>query len=216
MPSITKLKIQKNKKRVNLFFDNQFAFGLSLNQVVKNGLAVGQKLTNKQTEKLFFSSQLEKLYNKVLNYLSYRPRSKKEIRDYISKNCLKTPAIASDLRQKIQAKVFKKLEKQKLIDDEKFALWWLEQRLTYRPKGKRLLKAELYNKGVDKEIIDSLTALITPSKEKKAAQQIINKKLKLYKNLAKLKLKQKLFSHLARRGFDFQIAQNAIDEAVEK
>lgn len=88
MPIITKLKAQKNKNRVNLFLDNKFAFGLSLNEVVKLGLAVGQELSQKEIEKIAFSSQLEKLYNKTLNLLSYRPRSEKEIRNYLRKKPL--------------------------------------------------------------------------------------------------------------------------------
>lgn len=216
MPSITKLKIQKNKKRVNVYLDGKFAFGLGLDEVVKKGLSVGQQLTDSQVEKLFFSSQLEKLYNKTLNFLSYRPRSEKEIKDYLRKNFTKLTTAVGQLGKKIQVRILAKLKKQKLIDDYKFASWWIEQRLTFKPRGKRLLKAELFKKGVDKEIINQTLATIDSQQLTILARKIVNKKKRLYQQLPKLELKQKLFSHLARRGFDFEIIKNVIDEILEK
>jgi len=217
LPTITKLKSQKNKSRVNLYLDGKFTFGLSLEEVVSQGLFVGQKLTEKELEKLFFSSQLEKLYHRTLNFLSYRPRSEKEITDYLKKNLkgnLSTlHAIAGKVERKIQSKILKKLKKLKLLDDFKFASWWIEQRLRFRPKGKKILKLELLQKGVDQKIIDSQISQIN---QINAAKKIINKKLKLYKSLPKLKLKQKLFSHLARRGFEFPLIKKVVDEEMQK
>lgn len=208
MPSITKLKIQRNKQRVNLYLDGKFAFGLSLDKVIKKGLAVGQNLTQQQIEKLFFSGQLEKLYHKTLNFLSYRPRSEKEVKDYLKKH------LPQELRKKVEDKILTKLKKQKLIDDYKFSLWWIEQRLTFRPKGKRLLKSELFKKGISREIIDETLSTIDEQKLKNLAKEMLKKKIKRSKNISKLELKKKLFSYLARRGFDFDVIKNVIDETL--
>lgn len=216
MPVITRLKSQKNKNRVNVFFDGKFVFGLSLNEVVKLGLSVGQELSETEVEKLLFSSQLEKLYNRTLNFLSYRPRSEKEIKDYLRKKLNKLQMNTSELSIKIQDEIIKKIKKQKLINDKQFAFWWIEQRLSFRPRGKYLLKAELRQKGIDEKIINKALLTIDDKQLTVLARKIIDKKMKLYKNLPKLKLKQKLFSHLARRGFDFNVIKKVIDEKVEK
>lgn len=216
MPSITKLKSQKNKKRVNLFIDNSFAFGLSLDEVFKNNLSVGQKLSKSDIDKLFFKSNFEKLYNKALNLLSYRPRSKKEIEFYLKKNLFKSKVIDGKLKEKMRIKIINQLEKLKYIDDLKFSQWWVKQRLEFRPKGKRILKAELFQKGIDKDIIESVLDQVDDNKLLKLAQKVVNKKFNLYKSLPKLKLKKKLYDHLIRRGFDYKTAKTVIDEIMEK
>jgi len=226
LPQITSLKIQRNKKRVNLYLDHRFAFGLSLDGLVREGLFVGQKLTDQQVEKLFFSHQLEKLYSKTLNFLSYRPRSEKEIKDYLKKNLSTLPAparrsfsesgIACQVERKIQSKILKKLKRLKLLNDFDFASWWVNQRLTFRPRGKRLIRAELFQKGISKNIIDKVLSTINNQQSTILAKKVINKKMKFYKKLPELKLRQKLFSHLARRGFDFSLAKDVIDEELEK
>ena len=40
-----------------------------------------------------------------------------------------------------------------LLDDLAFAAWWIDQRNTFRPKGKKLLVYELKQKGISGEII---------------------------------------------------------------
>lgn len=216
MPIITKLKLQKNKKRVNLFLDNKFAFGLGLEKVTKLGLKKGQELKDKEVKDLFYSSQFEKIYFKTLNFLSYRPRSEKEILNYLRKNLFIKQAIANEIKRKLQTKILKKLKKQKLLNDYQFAEWWVGQRLAHRPRGKMFLKAELLQKGIEKEIIDRVLSTINNQQLEILAGKIIDKKMKFYKKLPELKLKQKLFSHLARRGFDFSIIKKLIDEKLKK
>jgi regulatory protein len=207
LPIITKLKTQKDRNRVNLYLDHQFAFGLSLKEVVKLGLTVGQKLTEEEVEKLLFSRQEEKLYQKTLNFLSYRPRSEKEIKDYL---------VRKRANPKIQTSILKKLRKLNFINDEDFARWWLEQRMSFRPRGKPLLRRELFQKGIEKKIIDSLISQISPFSQINSARKIMAKKKKLYQNLPLQKLRQKLFSLLARRGFEFELIKEAIDEEIKK
>ncbi|MFC1711353.1 RecX family transcriptional regulator [Patescibacteria group bacterium] len=212
MPIITKLSVQKNKNRVNIFLDGKFSFGLSLNEVVKSGLAVGQSFSQKQLELFLFKSILEKFYHKTINFLSFRPRSKKEIVDYLKKNYYKLPAITPKLAEKLNKNILEKLKKQNLIGDLEFAKWWVEQRLTFNPRGLNLLRAELYKKGVKREIVEEVLKSIDRDKQIVLAQKIINKKIKLYKNLKNIKLKQKMYSFLARRGFDYEVIKTVIDE----
>ncbi|GAI78056.1 unnamed protein product, partial [marine sediment metagenome] len=114
------------------------------------------------------------------------------------------------------SQILKKLKKLKLFDDYKFALWWIDQRLSFSPKGKRLLRLELMQKGIEKEIIDRVLLTINNQQLAISAKEIIGKKMKLYQHLPPARLKQRLFSHLARRGFDFSIIKKVIDEKMEK
>jgi len=88
--------------------------------------------------------------------------------------------------------------------------------LSFKPKGKKLISLELRQKGVDQEIIDQVLAEVDEKKMAVLAKKIIVKKLNLLKNISGLKLKQKLCSYLLRRGFDYRMSKNLIDELVKK
>jgi len=214
LSSITKLKPQRNKNWLNVFLDGQFAFGLPLEEVVKRKLTAGQVLSQEEVKDLFFSSQLNKLFQKVLNFLSYRPRSKKEISSYLDKNLFKRKGLNRSLKKEIKGRILTKLEKKKLIDDYQFAQWWVNQRLSFRPRGKRMLQAELFKKGVDKEVVNQLLEKINESQLEELAKKIINKKIGGYKDLKGFKLRKKLNGCLVRRGFDYQLIRKVIDEVL--
>ena len=81
MAKITRIKAQKNKRRVNIYLNEKFAFGLDADNFLKAGLKIGQQLSETQVEDLIFKNEFQKLLNKTLRLISARPRSEKEIID---------------------------------------------------------------------------------------------------------------------------------------
>lgn len=158
------------------------------------------------TKKLDFPKLLER----VLKFISLRPRSRKEILDYLKK---KIPKLA-DQNQDLQDKVFKEIENLGLIDDTAFTYWWLEQRNTFRPKGKRALFYELKQKGIDNFIIEEVLA--KGLDEMNLARQSGGKKWATLKNLPLEVSRQKLVGFLSRRGFSWEIIKKVLDEITEK
>ena len=76
---ITALKLQKrNKDRVNVYLDDEFAFGLS--RIVAAWLRTGQELTEEKIAELQAQDNVEVALQRALNFLSYRPRSEEEVR----------------------------------------------------------------------------------------------------------------------------------------
>lgn len=214
MPQVTSLKLQKNKKRANVYLDERFAFGLDLETVTAFGLNKGQILTQHQVEKLFFDSFFGKLYNRVLNFLSYRPRSEKEVKDYLYKKLYKLKEIDQIFKEELKEKILEKLKKQKLLDDFEFASWWVNQRLDFNFFGQQRLRAELMTKGIKKEIIEKVLAKIDQEKLLNLAKKLLQKKKRLYRKLDPKKLKEKLTGHLKRRGFSWEIMKTAIDDCL--
>jgi regulatory protein len=151
VPQITQIKAQKNQKRVNVYLDDKFAFGLDADNLLKAGLKVGQRLSQKQVDDLIFKNEFQKLLDRTLRLISRRPRSEKEIRDYLKKK--KTSS-------KITEAVVKKLKQLRQINDQEFASWWVEQRTTFRPRGKFGLMMELRQKGIKQETIEKATGKI--------------------------------------------------------
>jgi len=137
--------------------------------------------------------------------LSLRPRSEKEVINYLKKR--KVPSF-------IFEKIFEILRQQKLIDDWKFAKWWIEQRETFKPKGKIALKAELKQKGVSSEIIEKVLAHID---EENLAKKALARKIESYRMLPPEEFLRKIFQFLSYRGFSWQIVRKIIfEEKVAK
>jgi regulatory protein len=207
MPQITKLKAQKRSQRVNVYLDGKYATSLDLISVTKLGLKVGMIISSKKFNKLVNTHRFEKLYNKVIHFLSYRPRSEKEIKDYL-KGKLHSEE-SKEQHQKILEKVIVKLKRQGLVNDKQFTSWWIAQRQQFRPKSKRLLMLELRQKGIDLELIkDELTKV----NEFDAALKLVKKKMKSYQKLESREIKQKLRGLLSRRGFAWDTIKSVVDE----
>lgn len=204
MPCITKISSQKRRKKVNVFLNEKFAFSVDLETLVKYNLQVGQTLSQEEIEEIIKEGEFQKVYDRVLKFLSYRPRSEKEVGDYLFKK-----GVGGETKKL----VIEKLKKQNLLDDQEFALWWIDQRITFKLSGERLLRSELIKKGIGKEIIDEVLAKkMSESLERKLALKAAQKKLATYQKLPPLEFRQKMSAFLARRGFSWEIIKEIINQ----
>ena len=137
---ITKISPQKSKKRINLYIDGWFFSGLDLSVALKHSLKVGQEITKKRLTTLVNQSEKESFFQKATNFISYRPRSEKEVRDYLKRKQKTKKKLKKVQNEKITNQIIKRLKKNKFLDDREFAKWWVGQRLEFRPKGKIALK----------------------------------------------------------------------------
>ena len=70
--------------RVDVYIDGRWALRLSQSQLVVAGLYAGLTLTTSQWSALIDTTVEEKAYSQALNFLSYRPRSAREVRENLS------------------------------------------------------------------------------------------------------------------------------------
>lgn len=219
MPKITQITPQKRKGIFNIYIDGQFAFGLDAENLVKEKLSEGLNLTDEGVERLQELSLYSKLLNTSLNFLSFRPRSKKEIEQNLDKKIYKILGSKDkSLSSKMKIQVVYKLESLKLVNDQDFARWWLEQR-TKGGKGSRgpiLIKRELYAKGVNRETIETVLKDSGRQVPSEALVALLTKKDRgLVKEPAQ-KRKQKLLELLLRRGFDFEVARASVADYLKR
>ena len=215
MPQISAIEPQKrNKDRFNVFLDGHFAFGIDASTLFENQLKVGKVLKEEEIPKILQKEELSKLMDRVLHFLSYRPRSEKEITDYLIKKIAAKENIkyhqAKD--SPLIAQVIEKLKRYKYINDLEFAKWFISSRIKSKPKGVRLLKLELFRKGISKDIVEKV--LSKNLNQNELAKKAIEKKIKKWQKLPDLELKKKLYSHLSSRGFDFETIKQAIKELI--
>lgn len=194
MPQISRLVAgKKNPGRINLYADGVFAFALSLDEVVKNGLKKGKELTDEQVQALKKTDDLNLVYAKILNYLSFRPRTEFEVRTRLKKYDV-TEAESINW-------IINKLTDQGYLSDSAFAQWFVESRMGNRPRSKKHLSAELRAKGVDVSVINQALLGID---ETGPLEALIAKKSALSHD--------KLLQFLLRRGFKYDLVQAKLDE----
>lgn len=207
MPQITKLKLQKNRRVVNIFIDNKFTTSLQLTTVAKINLKVGMDISNHDLTKFIKEHFQEKLMSNAFNFLSYRPRSEKEVRNYLRKKIFRNPQIPKETIDK----VVNKLSKKKYIDDRQFAKWWIDQRTKHNQKGRRLIALELRAKGIDNQVIDDL---LSKRNDEEPATTAAKKKSRSLMNYNPKIAKKKLIAFLQRRGFTWETIKTVVDETL--
>ncbi len=201
MPVITRLvQGKKNPNRVNLYLDGEFAFALSIDEVGKHGLKKGLELSDSQIEALKDNDESEYIYAKLLNFLSYRPRTVKEVRDRLYKYEVRDKAKQDLLIAKLNEKGY--------LDDLSFARWFIESRNAHRPRSSRMLKQELLAKGVPSDIIAQ--AMAGSVDESDTIARILDKKLGVKRTLERDE-EQKIYAYLSRQGY----AWDKIKEVVK-
>lgn len=205
---VTKITPQKFRRNFfNIYLDNKFAFALNADELLKSHLKLGYQISSEDAQKFIKIKKEIDLTDSLYRFVSFRPRSEKEVRDYFKKKKVDPAAIE---------KITEKAKSLNLINDLDFSKWWLEQRQTFRPKGPRLLKLELKQKGISDEIINSVLSSKSSQTEFKTALALAQKKHALLKNYDPKIQKQKLLGFLLRRGFDFDEAKSAVDSVLKK
>ena len=197
MTRVTALSPQvRNIERVNVYLDEKFAFGLAA--IVAARLKVGQSLSPDEIARLRALDEAEEAYNKTLGFLSYRPRSRAELDKY-----LKDKRVSDETR----AQVLERLSNLKLVDDEEFARYWVENREQFAPRGRRALRAELRQKGIADPDAQAALASID---EDGSAYEAARKRAARLAGLDRETFFRRLSGFLARRGFGYDVVKPVV------
>jgi regulatory protein len=200
--TITALRFQKrNKDRVNVYLDGRFAFGLAAIEAAR--LEIGQALNDADIARLQKQDEVECAYERALNFLSYRPRSEAEVRRNLSRK---------NVEKEVADLVVERLTRARLLDDEGFARYWVENRLQFKPRGARAIRQELWEKGVPEAVISQA---LEGFDEEAAAREAAEKGARRLARLEPRDFRRKLQSHMARKGFSFAVIEPLIEEMIE-
>ncbi len=197
---ITAIEAQKrNRQRVNVSLDGEFAF--SLDRLTAAWLKPGRKLTAEEINRLQEQDDAESAHTRALHFLSFRSRSAEEMRDYLTrKGC--SPELA--------AAVLTRLEEEGYLNDTRFCREWVENRSTFRPRGVSLIKAELRQKGIANETIESTLAQADLQESElalKAARRVAGR----YTALPQETFRLRLGAFLQRRGFSYGVVSSVLN-----
>lgn len=86
---VTKIAQQvKRQDRYSIYIDGAYLFSLNEYQLANSGLRSGKELSQEEVDNFAKESQFGKAYERSLNYVMIRPRSEKEIEDYLVRTFL--------------------------------------------------------------------------------------------------------------------------------
>lgn len=204
---VTALKPQqRNPKRISVFLDGAFAFGVHRETVERLGLAVGREVNRAELDRLLREEELRKCRDYALLLLSYRARTRAELEQRLVRK-----GFAPDIAQT----TIERLKELKLVDDARFAQGFAQDRITIGHKGKWRVRAELMKRGVGRQEIEA--ALKTAPDETEAARELVELYAKRYARLEPEVRRRRLFALLSRRGFSLDTIRQVTgeDEAEE-
>ncbi len=194
---ITALELQKkNKTRVNVYLDGEFAFSLALNEALH--LKRGQWLDDEDIARLRAQDAYHRAMEAATRLLATRPRSTAEIRDRLRQKGYEPQTVE---------RVIHRLQELGYLDDEAFARYWVENRERFRPRGPHALRYELHQKGIPAHIIDRVLGEINPLA---SALNALRARALRWAHLEENAFRQKATQFLARRGFSYDTIQEAI------
>lgn len=203
----------RDPNRVNVSIDGKYRFSLDIAQMVDLGVKQGQEIDDERLAELLRESEFGKLYARTLEYCVMRPRSMREVRDYLYKKTLskKYKTKKGDIKQRdgvsksVTERVFDRLVERGYIDDEAFAKYWVENRNQVKGASRRKLTSELRTKGVDVPIIELALATSERSDSEELVKLIAKKR-------ARYPDQQKLMMYLVRQGFSYDDVKTALSE----
>jgi regulatory protein len=199
MGTITALTAQvKNPNRVNVFIDGEFACGLAME--VAAGLRLGQSITRTELEELDRRDEIHQARERVLRLLARRPYSSAEISRFLRRH---------QHDDEIIQIVIDDLTEAKLIDDDAFAAYWVEQRETFRPRSRLALRQELSQKGIGREIV---AEALSEMDEADAARRVAQKQAGRWRGLPEAEWRTRMTRYLMRHGYPYDVVSEVVTE----
>lgn len=201
--TITALEIQEHDhERVNVYLDGEFAFGLPL--INAAGLRKGQTLSDQEIADLRQENDITRAFDQVVKLLARRPYSIAEIRHSLE---------SKHVDPQTSEEVFARLTRLGYVDDRAFALYWIENRERFRPRGPRALRYELRQKGVAADLIEAvLEELDVHDSAYRAAQEPLRRLRKPNKQ----DFRNKVGAFLVRRGFEYEIVREVVEQLIRE
>lgn len=210
MKTITKISVQQNNERYNLFLDEEFYCGITEETLIKLGLKKGMKVDEAKLQLLIREETNQKCFHYGMYLLERHSYFKKALITKMQQKEYDEEAISFAINELI---------KYRYLDDERLTEAFIKDKKKFSKKGPRYIASALMAKGIEKESIDE--ALEQCYEEEEALENcksLINKKLEYYKRKtsSSYELKGKLYAFLAQRGYRSDTIKKSIEQILSE
>ena len=191
-------KIEKKKRLYLLELDDSEKLYVTEDTIVRFMLSKGMEITEQELSEIQEYAQFSYGKNLALYHLSFKQRTAKEVKDYLSQH---------DIQPEIISQVLDNLKKDNWINDRKYAHSFIQSNLLTADKGAFVLKQKLSQKGISSTIIEEeLNQFDFTELTDKVAEKLLKKYQEKLPNKA---LQDKILQSLINKGFSYSQAKTA-------
>lgn len=203
-------------EKIHLSLDGEYIATVNADYWFTCGIKSGSEVTPQQLEELLAESALRKMMNKALDLLSIRDYSRRELSDkLVTKAWEKKEQKDMDLGSlKQQASdICDRLEELGLLNEERFARSYVDELLRRKHLSKSGLKTALIQKGVQRDIIETVLEEVEVDPVEQVRELLATK----FKNrdLSDEKQKTRTVNALLRLGYRYGEINAAMDGILE-
>lgn len=197
MKKISKIKKINNKYTIILSDNSSLSF--YSDTLIKYNLLKPREISDKELEEIINYNDYIEAYNKALTYISYKQRTKKEIKDKLCNYSID-----------VIDKVIKKLDELCLLDEKKYIEAFINDQINLGNKGPFYIKKELKKLNINIDYIDEILNNINEDVWIEKVKKIVDKKINTNKKLSKESLLLKIKNDLILLGY----SKNIIDKVL--
>ena len=207
MNIITKIEVGKrNKERVNIYIDEEYAFSISAELIYKENIKVKEKIDVDSLKKLADEDNYIKCKNTALKTIERTYKSEKELAQKLA---------LKGYDDHIINRTINFMKEYNLLNDNNYATMYVKDKS--RNIGKKKIKYSLLQKGIDEEIIESELEKINNDEVKAIVYEMALKKYKVFSKRENdnYKLTQKLYRFLMGKGYDYDLIKDVVKSIVK-
>ncbi|MFQ8892922.1 MAG: recombination regulator RecX, partial [Clostridium sp.] len=174
--------------------------------IYKENLKVGMIIDEEKLKKIAYEENLINCKETALKIIERSYKTKKEM----EKRLLEKGYNLEEINETL-----KFLERYNFINDESYTKAFIKNKT--KTQGKQKIKYALKNKGVSEEIIEEELSNLDMKKEKEKANILALKKYNILikRENDKYKIKEKIIRFLISRGYNYEVAKDAVKEMLE-
>lgn len=193
------IQAQKGRgKKVHILLDSEYQITTDIDFWSEYGVADGTEISDQEWELLKNDMNYRKALNKGADLLSRRSHSVYELKSKIMRTC--DPVSAE--------KAVEKFLEFGYLNDEAFAAELAEHLFKVKNYSERNVRSELYKRGIDKEIINSVLSH-NETDPLDSIIYIVNKRY--FKKLSEDGGREKVIAALMRKGFSYSDIKTALN-----
>ena len=185
--------------KMHISTDGEYRFTVDADFWFSLGIYQNAQISEEELAELEEKIAVRRAFNKGMDFLSRRAHSKKELIEKISKTCEKKYAIIA----------VDSLEQRGYVNDRDFAEQYYDYLQRVKHFGKRRIAAELYRKGIDKEIV-AVLEMEDESDPREEIRALLEGKFA--NKLADEKAKQRTVNALMRLGYHYSDIRSVMEE----
>lgn len=207
MNKITKVELQKrNKSRVNIYVDEDYAFSCDAELVYTYKLRVNEVIDLNSVKEVVFEDNYIKAKRDALRTMERSFKTEKQIYNKL---------MEKGYEERIIEKVMLFLENYNFVDDKKYVDAYVKDKIG--TQGRDKIYYSLAGKGVDSETIKQKLESVDEEVEFEGAKKLAIKK---YNTLVKRendtkKISQKLNVFLASKGYSWEIIRRVTNQIIK-